>query len=121
MSHFGLQELRAKVASAQASQAEMLQRAQDICSQAEERAAGAERRADRAEDRASKAEAELKVRPLSLQLMNTTISSRCASKKAAGLGKATAILGLGGQMSASVGGKLKSAPYESSSQRSMWC
>ena len=43
----GLQELRAKVASAQASQAEMLQRAQDICSQAEERAAGAERRAAR--------------------------------------------------------------------------
>ena len=42
------------MASAQASQAEMLQRAQDICSQAEERAAGAERRADRAEDRASK-------------------------------------------------------------------
>ena len=61
--HIGLQELRAKVASAQASQAEMLQRAQDICSQAEERAAGAERRADRAEDRASKAEAELKVSP----------------------------------------------------------
>ncbi|CAK0760107.1 hypothetical protein CVIRNUC_002744 [Coccomyxa viridis] len=61
-SELHVQELRAKVASAQASQAEMLQRAQDICSQAEERAAGAERRADRAEDRASKAEAELKAR-----------------------------------------------------------
>ncbi len=56
-----VQELRAKVSSAQASQAEMLQKAQEICSQAEERAAGAERRADRAEERASKAEAELKV------------------------------------------------------------
>lgn len=56
-----LQELRAKVSSGQASQAEMLQKAQEICSQAEERAAGAERRADRAEERASKAEAELKV------------------------------------------------------------
>ncbi len=56
-----MQELHAKVSSAQASQAEMLQKAQEICSQAEERAAGAERRADRAEERASKAEAELKV------------------------------------------------------------
>ncbi len=69
------------MASAQASQAEMLQRAQDICSQAEERAAGAERRADRAEDRASKAEAELKVSPLSLQFMSVTVSSRCASPR----------------------------------------
>ena len=86
-----MQELRAKVASAQASQAEMLQRAQDICSQAEERAAGAERRADRA----SKAEAELKVRPLSLQLRSTTVSFRCASQKAIGLGRLTAMPGLG--------------------------
>ncbi|KAK9917759.1 hypothetical protein WJX75_007885 [Coccomyxa subellipsoidea] len=57
-----VQELRAKVAAAQASQAEMLSRAQDICSEAEERAAAAERRADRAEERASKAEADIKAR-----------------------------------------------------------
>ena len=63
------QELRAKVAAAQASQAEMLSRAQDICSEAEERAAAAERRADRAEERASKAEADIKVR-LELQSLS---------------------------------------------------
>ena len=66
-----VQELRDKVSSAQASQAEMLQKAQEICSQAEERAAGAERRADRAEDRASKAEADLKV--LGLMELHTTL------------------------------------------------
>ncbi len=57
-----MQELRAKVTAAQASQAEMLARAQDICAEAEERGATAQRRADRAEERASKAEADLKVR-----------------------------------------------------------
>ena len=56
-----MQELRAKVTAAQSSQAEMLARAQDICSEAEERAAAAERRADRADERAAKAEADLKV------------------------------------------------------------
>jgi hypothetical protein len=57
-----LQELRAKVAAAQTSQAEMLQRAEEICAEADERAREAERRADKAEERASRAEAELKVR-----------------------------------------------------------
>ena len=83
------------MASAQSSHAEMLQRAQDICSQAEERAAGAERRADRAEDRASKAEAEFKVSPLSLQLMSTTVPSRCACQKDVVLGTVNAVSGLG--------------------------
>ena len=49
------------MAAAQASQAEVLARAQEICGEAEEKAAEADRRADRADERAAKAEAELKV------------------------------------------------------------
>ncbi len=49
------------MAAAQAGQAEVLARAQDICAEAEEKAAEAERRADRADERAARAEAELKV------------------------------------------------------------
>lgn len=69
-----LQELRAKVTAAQTSQAEMLQRAGEICAEAEERARGADRRADRAEERASRAEADLKV-PVMLPVLLPPLTS----------------------------------------------